>query len=261
MRRSAFRFLLLLRLACVYGLRGGVRPTVNMVASTKRATSSTTVSLAEVLSTLVDAASRGCSEIRDVQSRRDAGSELSVAMKDQADVRSALTEADLAAQLAIIGALREAWPGLTIIGEEDEEESAGAAASTDAKKTRPPLRRDLCAELCTPGLQAPLDELCVFVDPLDGRLVCPLHPLQPQHPLRPPHTLRYLRYSPGPLLLPLGRAQDPGCPLLTGTREFVEGRLANVQSLVGLARRGRPVAGAVGLPLPTQTPTRSSCTV
>ena len=210
---------LLLRLACAYGMA------VNSINRAKL--TSTTVSLAEVLSTCVDAASRGCAEISAVQSRRAAGGELSVAMKDQADVRSALTEADLAAQRVMVGALRSAWPGLVIVGEEDEDESAGAADEV----TGPPLRRDLCAELGAPGLEAALEELCVFVDPLDG------------------------------------------------TREFVEGRLENVQSLVGLARlgptpnlspnpspnpnpirhpnlsltltltrRGRPVAGAVGLP-------------
>jgi hypothetical protein len=156
---------------------------------------STTVSLAEVLSTCVDAAARGCAEISAVQSRRAAGGELSVAMKDQADVRSALTEADLAAQRVMVGALRSAWPGLVIIGEEDEDESAGAADEV----TGPPLRRDLCAELGAPGLEAPLEELCVFVDPLDG------------------------------------------------TREFVEGRLANVQSLVGLARLGLGIGLGLGV--------------
>ena len=35
-----------------------------------------------------------------------------------------------------------------------------------------------------------------------------------------------------------------------GTREFVEGRLGAVQTLVGLSRRGRAVGGAVGLPFP-----------
>eukprot|EP00964_Phaeocystis_antarctica_P035490 scaffold20265_cov55-Phaeocystis_antarctica.AAC.4 len=174
---------LLLRLACAYGMAA---------SSLNRAKlPGTPVSLAEVLSTCVDAASRGCAEISAVQSRRDAGGELSVAMKDQADVRSALTEADLAAQRAMIGALRSAWPGLMIIGEEDEDDADDAADDV----TSPPLRRDLCAELGVPGLEAPLEELCVFVDPLDG------------------------------------------------TREFVEGRLANVQSLVGVAR-----------PNPTPTP-------
>ena len=104
------RTALLLRLACAYGMA---------VNSINRAKPSTTVSLAEVLSTCVDAASRGCAEISAVQSRRAAGGELSVAMKDQADVRSALTEADLAAQRVMVGALRSAWPGLVIIGEED----------------------------------------------------------------------------------------------------------------------------------------------
>ena len=165
------RVALLLRLACAYGMAANG---INRAKLT-----STTVSLAEVLSTCVDAASRGCAEISAVQSRRDAGGELSVAMKDQADVRSALTEADLAAQRAMIGALRSAWPGLMIIGEEDEDESAGAADDV----TGPPLRRDLCAELGVPGLEAPLEELCVFVDPLDGvspLAPAPLHSLLPQ---------------------------------------------------------------------------------
>ena len=37
---------------------------------------------------------------------------------------------------------------------------------------------------------------------------------------------------------------------LDGTREYVEERLANVQSLVGVAVGGRSVAGAIGLPFP-----------
>jgi 3'-phosphoadenosine 5'-phosphosulfate (PAPS) 3'-phosphatase len=35
---------------------------------------------------------------------------------------------------------------------------------------------------------------------------------------------------------------------LDGTREFVEGRLSNVQCLIGLCWRGRPLLGAIGLP-------------
>ena len=38
--------------------------------------------------------------------------------------------------------------------------------------------------------------------------------------------------------------------MLTPSREFVEGRLAAVQVLLGVAYRGRPVAGVVGLPFP-----------
>lgn len=38
---------------------------------------------------------------------------------------------------------------------------------------------------------------------------------------------------------------------LDGTREFVEGRLDNVQTLIGVCRNGVPIMGAVGLPFPT----------
>lgn len=157
------------------------------------------IDLASLLSTCVDAASRGCAEIRAVQAKRDASGGLNVEMKDAADPRSALTEADLAAQRAMVSALREAWPGLRIIGEEDESEEGVAEVANEA----PPLRKGLCPELASAGLSAPLDELVCFVDPLDG------------------------------------------------TREFVEGRLSNVQSLVGVARGGRPIAGACGLPFPS----------
>eukprot|EP00591_Stephanopyxis_turris_P013107 CAMPEP_0195529646 /NCGR_PEP_ID=MMETSP0794_2-20130614/32269_1 /TAXON_ID=515487 /ORGANISM="Stephanopyxis turris, Strain CCMP 815" /LENGTH=366 /DNA_ID=CAMNT_0040660993 /DNA_START=34 /DNA_END=1134 /DNA_ORIENTATION=- len=37
---------------------------------------------------------------------------------------------------------------------------------------------------------------------------------------------------------------------LDGTREFVEGRLANCQSLVGVAMNGKSIGGAIGIPFP-----------
>jgi 3'-phosphoadenosine 5'-phosphosulfate (PAPS) 3'-phosphatase len=155
------------------------------------------VSLVELLSTCVDACSRGCGEIRAVQQKRTSGGKLNVALKDESDARSALTEADVAAQQAIVTALRAEWPGLIIIGEEDDESASAVPSSTEL----PPLRRDLCSEaMAASGVHASLDDLAIFVDPLDG------------------------------------------------TREFVEGRLQNVQSLVGIACRGRAIAGAIGLP-------------
>jgi len=39
---------------------------------------------------------------------------------------------------------------------------------------------------------------------------------------------------------------------LDGTREFVEGRLDNVQTLIGVVYKGQPIMGAIGLPFPTQ---------
>jgi 3'-phosphoadenosine 5'-phosphosulfate (PAPS) 3'-phosphatase len=185
------------------------------------------VSLTELLSTCIDAAQRGCAEIRRVQTLlvRDGNSGGSTGMsvdqlqlgqvddKIDNDPRSALTAADLAAQAVIIEALSKAWPGLVIVGEEDascdvydtrgavlevcESDLIGADAGSE-------LRRDLCSSLVvssnSPNRAAALADITVFVDPLDG------------------------------------------------TREFVEGRICNVQTLIGIAVRGEAVAGAVGLP-------------
>ena len=108
------------------------------------------------------------------------------------------------AQCAIVDALRQSWPDLTIVGEEDGDAAAAAASAAASCNALGPLRHDLCFG----GQEGPsetLADVCVFVDPLDG------------------------------------------------TREFVEGRLVNVQSLVGVSVRGRAVGGAVGLPFPTGT--------
>ena len=163
-------------------------------------TSTELVSVGELLSTCVDAALKGCDEIRAVQERRAGTGALSSTRKDADDPRSALTEADTNAQMAIVDALRATWPGLRIVGEEDEHEHDGGAAG----KTRDALRADLI-RADTPDASEwnePMDALTVFVDPVDG------------------------------------------------TREFVEGRLGAVQCLIGVACRGRAVAGAIGLPFP-----------
>ena len=127
-----------------------------------------------------------------MQARRDAGYALSVGLKVLEDPRSALTEADALAQQAIIGALREAWPGLRVVGEEDER---------PLPMDREGLRHDLCTAFESDAA-ADMADITVFVDPLDG------------------------------------------------TREFVEGRLQNCQTLVGVSVRGRAVAGAIGVPFP-----------
>ena len=41
-----------------------------------------------------------------------------------------------------------------------------------------------------------------------------------------------------------------------GTREFVQGRLESVQTLIGIAWRGRPIAGVIGLPFHHHTDTQ-----
>ena len=155
------------------------------------------VSVGELLSTCVDAALKGCDEIRAVQQRRSTSGALASTRKDADDPRSALTEADTAAQIAIVNALRATWPGLRIVGEEEEHDADGThAANADANS----LRRDMCDTPDANEWREPLDALTLFVDPVDG------------------------------------------------TREFVEGRLNAVQCLIGVACRGRAVAGAIGLP-------------
>ena len=122
--------------------------------------------MGELLSTCVDAALKGCDEIRAVQERRAGTGALSSTRKDADDPRSALTEADTNAQMAIVDALRATWPGLRIVGEEDEHEHDGGAAG----KTRDARRADLI-RADTPDASEwnePMDALTVFVDPVDG---------------------------------------------------------------------------------------------
>ena len=163
-------------------------------------TSTELVSVGELLSTCVDAALKGCDEIRAVQARRAGTGALASTRKDADDPRSALTEADTNAQMAIVDALRATWPGLRIVGEEDEHDATDAGARVKHDTLRVDLIRADAPDASE--WKEPMDALTVFVDPVDG------------------------------------------------TREFVEGRLGAVQCLIGVACRGRAVAGAVGLPFP-----------
>ena len=185
----------------------------------------TEISLPELLSTCIDAAQRGCAEIRRVHNALDKsdGTIQEVDYKIVGDSRSALTAADLAAQIAVVEALERAWPGLQIVGEEDmawstECDATKSVCASDVimspMATEPGcesgcesgssvimLRRDLCKSMMmTDDACVAVEDVTVFVDPLDG------------------------------------------------TREFVEGRVWNVGCLVGVAVNGEAVAGAIGLP-------------
>ena len=115
-----------------------------------------TVPLHKLLSTCIDAAARGCDRIRRVQESGATGATLKIA----GDAKSALTAADLAAQAAVVGALSKAWPGLTIVGEEDE------AALDEDHELDKPLDDSLWDWECTTSVD--LSKARVFVDPLDG---------------------------------------------------------------------------------------------
>ena len=167
---------------------------IAVLAALPAVAASTPISVRALLSTCCDACALGCAAIRDVQAQRSAGDALQVRLKTKDDPRSALTEADAAAQRAIVGALLHEWPDLRIVGEEDDAPLPLAAPDG--------LRRDLCVG-CESDVTAELADITLYVDPLDG------------------------------------------------TREFVEERLQNCQTLVGVAVRGRAVAGAVGIPFPS----------
>lgn len=153
-----------------------------------------TISLTQLLSSCMDASQQGCRIIKDYQQKGVGKGKL----KEEGEIKSVLTQADLDAQARIIGSLRETWGSdLLIIGEEDESDAVPTMDGTI-------LRKDILNEMATTveDEEIPLQELCLFVDPLDG------------------------------------------------TREFVEGRLQNVASLIGIARNNRTLAGVVGLPFP-----------
>lgn len=93
-----------------------------------------------------------------------AGDGISGTLKEGGEIKSVVTQADIDAQARIIGALRQSWgDDLKIVGEEDEE---------DAKPNTDGLVLDLdILEGLNPNLldeDIPLEELALFVDPLDG---------------------------------------------------------------------------------------------
>ena len=115
--------------------------------------------------------------------------------------RSALTAADLAAQAAVVDALGQAWPGLCIVDEEDLACDMESTGRVCSSETRR-----------SPTPTAPLQrDLCDFVEAV------------------PPES-RAARLEDITVFV----------DLLDGTREFVEGRVWNVQTLVGIAVAAAP---------------------
>jgi len=210
----------------------------------------TMISLPRLVSTCVDAARRGCIVIRSVQARREAvlaGAECTAASggtaaaalreasshgiqyKVDGDPRSALTEADGAAQEVILHCLRARWgTDLHIVGEEEEEDgdaaaAAAAAGSGESGGSSDAEQEDVFARYGVPK-------------PEDVALVEDILP-----------SASSSNDSSSEQDVPLSSVTiyvDP----MDGTREFVEGRLGNVQCLVGIVVDGRPVGGVVGLP-------------
>jgi len=141
--------------------------------------------------------------IRAVHRRREDGGYIATQMKDPNDSRTYLTVADQRAQHVIISGIRRKWPNIMIVGEEDEEDcQVGLKDWQDQPQVSlvDSCERIVIQDIPQEYLDVKVEDLCLFVDPVDG------------------------------------------------TREFVQGRIHSCQTLIGVAWRGRPIAGIVGLP-------------
>ena len=190
-------------MACPLAARSGPQAPVP-VASAQ-------ISLPALLQDCLQAAELGMAQICAVHRERENGGQdvLQGTLKEALDPKSVMTKADTQAQVAILSILSK-WrsKGVHFVCEEDETpapQGEGAPSSPSAPAAAPAaptLALEISEELC----RIPAEEVCVFIDPLDG------------------------------------------------TREFVEGRLEAVQTLIGIAVRGRPVVGVMGLPFYPQSP-------
>ena len=200
------------------------------------------ISVTELLSTCIDACRRGCEVIRNVrhklvQSSNVVGGDGSqffccsaVKYKISNDPRSALTEADEASQKVITACLNDCWSKeirsglIKIVGEEDEGDDDFVDTGTTLqdmmahfdKYSSPridqePIHRDLLSQSA--------DDTQI-IDSINESTCCG---------------------EKNELIIFI----DP----MDGTREFVENRIENVQCLIGITYNGKPIAGAVGMPM------------
>ncbi len=215
-----------------------------------------TIDLAELLSTCIDACRRGCEVIRNVRHKSIHGTTDildSVLYKIADDPRSALTEADGASQKVIIECLTRCWEAhikagrIKIVGEEEDEHSTDlecdnsfdTAYSEDIMShfdnyncPRPdlePIQRDMFLALSSSlasessGGKDPPEDINNTIE----------------------ENTASSSNATGQLHDEIIIFIDP----MDGTREFVEGRIQNVQCLIGITINGVPVAGAMGMPM------------
>ena len=96
-----------------------------------------------------------------VHEKRLAGSVLQVVYKDARDARTALTEADAAAQAEIVPSVRAQFPNIAVVGEEESDDE-WEPSEEDTAMEDPDIDLQLG--------DAPADAVAVFVDPVDGEL-------------------------------------------------------------------------------------------
>jgi hypothetical protein len=222
--------------------------------------SSARIRLRELLSMSIKLCSEACGIIRGVQEAREAAGgqdSLEAQLKDASDPRSYMTVADRSAQHHIVSGLRAGFgSALDIVGEE-EEETEGASSSLfqaspaahggswwDPTYVIPPDYEEVV-----------LADVCVFVDPLDGTrefVEVRTHlsvPLVESCATKSSLTRSLLSLPTAPSLAsPPPSLCSHLSPPLALLRSHHQGRLEAVQCLVGVAYRGRPIAGIIGIP-------------
>ena len=129
------------------------------------------ISLAQLLSSCMDASLQGCRIIQkyQIEKQRNNGVDTGTTkLKESDNIKSVVTQADLDAQARIVGALKQTWgENLLIVGEEDDDPDAmpnydGRGLKKDILTDRHSIDHDDDDD------EIPIDELALFVDPLDG---------------------------------------------------------------------------------------------
>jgi len=187
------------------------------------------VDLAELLSTCIDACRRGCEVIRNVRHLSLQSTDIldSVQYKIHDDPRSALTEADGASQKVIIECLNRCWEKeieaglIKIVGEEEEDHYSTDLEGEKSFDTA--FSDDIMSHFDNYNSPRPDFE-----------------PMQ-RDMFESEASTQSLSSKSDQVIIFI----DP----MDGTREFVEGRIQNVQCLIGITLNGMPVAGAVGMPM------------
>lgn len=196
------------------------------------------IPITELLSTCIDACRRGCEVIRNVrhklvQTSNVVGSDSeyfccsAVKYKISNDPRSALTVADEASQQVITECLKSCWgkeinSGLIkIVGEEDDGDDISSEnnvslrermAHFDKYNTPRPDLEPIQRDIILPSSDSTILDGSDSSNGKRNQLIIFIDPMD-------------------------------------GTREFVENRIENVQCLIGITLNGKPIAGAVGMPM------------
>ncbi|CAD7970491.1 unnamed protein product, partial [Amoebophrya sp. A25] len=199
-------------------------------ASTNGAGGAEVVNMLHLLSSCCYAAERGMLAIRRENKSREKTKFEVLQTKSEGDDKSVVTRADHAGQAAIFSYLRSIpsiGNKLNLVGE--EEESIGEAILKPQQG-----KADSSVEQKVEFVSAPHPACEELIMGFEGNATEPTT-TNPDH--------QQLLARPVPL-----KAVTIFVDPLDGTREFVDNRLQNVETLIGIALNGRPVAGVIGLP-------------